>query len=106
MGCRKLGHGVWGGTQEAAAILSILCQTEDIFTLAYLKFGSRFLPHAHLKTSPQEPKMVPVPVPSPVTKRVLVVGFRQRHRKKRGTSIDTQATPTGLELKDINHCFE
>ena len=34
---------------------------------------SRFLLHAHPGTSPQEPKMVPVPVPSSGTKKGLEV---------------------------------
>ena len=40
------------------------------------KFGSRFLLHACPKKSPQEPKMVPVPVSSPDMKRGLAVGYR------------------------------
>ena len=40
------------------------------------KFGSRFLLLTHPETSPQEPKMVSVPIPSPDTKRGLVVGCR------------------------------
>ena len=40
------------------------------------KFGSRFMLPAHPKTSSEEPKIVPVLVPIPDTKRTLMVGCR------------------------------
>src|SRR6218665_1003129 len=40
------------------------------------KFGSGFLLHPLLETSLQEPKMEPVPIPSPDTKRGLVAGVQ------------------------------
>ena|SRR6218665_570848 len=61
-------------------------------------FGRRILLHAQHETSPQEPKMVP----SPDTKRGLVVGCRYHHRKKnKTTEIDCYAIDTSdLEPKD------
>src|SRR6218665_3590963 len=60
-------------------------------------FGSRSLLHAYPEISPREPKMAdpPVPVKSPDTKRGLVVGCREHHRKSnKTTEIDCYAIDT------------
>ena len=62
------------------------------------KLGLRFLLQAQHEASPQEPKMVPVPVPSPDTKRawLMVWGADNTTKKRirRLKSIAMQSTPT------------